>query len=509
MKETESKKPRFKKEKSEKAPQKRRHRFLGQLSVKKKIFIAFISITLLVMALLWLFQIVFLEQIYRSIKIGHLEEGAEEIIESSLTGDIYSAAEDAAERYDFCALLLNVDNGNTFKLTQNALPGCNLYDMGYREYNALADLAKKAGGSIIMSVTPDEKGDYIARRFEMTSDDMMHSVIYTVLFENEDGESMALLLNSVITPISAARETLFYILAIVTGILILLSIGMAAFMARTVASPIIEINKGAKALATGNYNHHFDEVCGYREANELAATLNYANAELAKVENLRRELIANISHDLRTPLTLISGYSEVMRDIPGEITPENLQTIIDETARLTSLVNDMLDISKIQSGNMTPVLSRISVTALLSSTVETYRTLTACKGYDLLLSLEPVGEEIFVNADSAMLVRALNNLINNALTYTGADRKVIISQRATQSRVRIEVTDSGSGIPREQLDMIWERYYKVDAEHKRSAVGTGLGLSIVKSIVVMHNGSYGVRSSNGKGSTFWIELDRV
>lgn len=498
--------------KPQKQKKPRRPRFLGRMSVKKKIFLAFIGITLLVMALLWLFQIVFLEQIYRAIKISHLEDGAEEIIEMSRNEDFYDDAADAAQRYDFCALLLNTETGSSQKLTQTALPGCHLYDMSYREYSSLAELADEAGGSVMMSVEPYNKPNqqgYQAYYFDQTNGDQIHSVIYTVLFESSDGETMALLVNTVITPISAARETLFYILAIVTGILILLSIGMAAFMARSVATPIVKINDGAKVLATGDYSHHFDEVCGYREANELAATLNYTTAELAKVENLRRELIANISHDLRTPLTLISGYSEVMRDIPGEITPENLQTIIDETARLTSLVNDMLDISKIQSGNLTPTLSKMSVSALLTSVVDTYRTLTVCRGYDLTLSLEPDGQEVCMNGDSAMLVRAVNNLINNALTYTGPDHKVLVRQLATPTRVRVEVTDTGDGIPREQLNLIWERYYKVDAEHKRSAVGTGLGLSIVKSIVIMHGGSYGVRSSPGNGSTFWIEFDRI
>ena len=110
--------------------------------------------------------------------------------------------------------------------------------------------------------------------------------------------------------------------------------------------------------------------------------------------------------------------------------------------------------------------------------------------------------------DRAMLVRALNNLINNALTYTGEDRQVIIRQTVHGERVRVEVTDTGAGIPKEKLHDIWDRYYKVDAAHKRSAVGTGLGLSIVKSIVSLHEGSYGVRSSNGYGSTFWFELNR-
>lgn len=508
-----SKYSRQKSKKTKREKKARKHYLLGRTSVKKKILIAFIGFTLLAMALLWLLQVVFLEQIYRNIKIKHLEEGAKEIIRVSDNAEsFYQTVSAVAERYEFCAVLMNADKGSYQRLTPSPLPGSNLYDMGYNEYNQLAKLAAKAGGSTMMSVISDRQG-YLLYDFASAPNDQSHSVIYTVLFENADGETMALFIGTVITPISAARETLFYILLIVSGILILLSLCMAAFMARSVASPIVEINKGAKVLATGSYDHHFDESCGYREVNELAATLNYATAELAKVENLRRELIANISHDLRTPLTLISGYSEVMRDIPGEITPENLQTIIDETARLTSLVNDMLEISKIQSGTLTPEMAPLSVNELLCSVMDTYRTLTTCKGYQLLLLPAPdsaeAAEQVYVMGDHAMLVRAVNNLINNALTYTGDDHVVAVRQINTPTRVRIEVSDTGAGIPREKMDLIWERYYKVDAEHKRSAVGTGLGLSIVKSIVAMHGGAYGVRSSEGSGSTFWIEFDRM
>ena len=245
---------------------------------------------------------------------------------------------------------------------------------------------------------------------------------------------------------------------------------------------------------------------GYRETKELADTLTQTARELSKSDQMQKELTANISHDLRTPLTMIQGYAEVMRDIPGEITPENLQTIIDESARLTSLVNDLLEISKIQSGNLTPMRERFSVTDMLRESVSTYQTLAACKGYRFVLDAPT---EVYVDGDRSMLFRALNNLINNALTYTGNDQTVTIRQRVSDKRVRIEVTDSGEGISPDNLSDIWDRYYKVDAAHKRSAVGTGLGLSIVKSIVSMHGGAYGVRSSNGYGSTFWFEIEKA
>lgn len=480
------------------------HTFRG-FSVRRKILFAFLLFTILALCLLWLFQFVFLDQIYRSIKIGYLENGADAILRKIGKDDLFSSAEEISERYDFTAMLVYPKTGSQQKLTENR-PGCMLFDLNTIECSRLIIHAEEEGGSAMVSIRRDPQNGYTAVPFPSSDQEQdPQNVLYTILFETEDGTTAALLINTVLTPISAARETLFFVLLAVSVILLILALTLAIFMSRSIARPIVKISHGARRLAEGDYTYRFDETGGYREVGELAATLNYTSDQLSRLENLRRELIANISHDLRTPLTLISGYSEVMRDIPGEITAENLQTIIDESARLTSLVNDMLEISKIQSGNLNPTLAPFSFTEMLRESVATYETLATCQGYHFHIE---ASEEITVIGDRAMLVRALNNLINNALTHTGADRTVRITQIVTPTRVRVEVNDSGEGIPREKLHDIWDRYYKVDNEHKRSAVGTGLGLSIVKSIVSLHGGSYGVRSSNGFGSTFWFELNR-
>lgn len=474
------------------------------LSIQIKILTAFLLFTVIALCLLWVFQFVFLDQIYRSIKLRHLEMGADAIIEKIDQEDVYRSAESIAERYDFSALLIYPETGSIQKITADR-PGCELFDMEESDYNRLLRIAEENQGTALLSVRPRSKGGYAIQSYADEGDSKdLHSIIYVLLFESAEGSTGALFINTVITPIDAVQETIFYVLLTVSVILLFTALALAMFMSRSIARPIIRISKGAKQLAEGDYDYRFEETGSYREAGELAATLNDASHQLAKLEKLRRELIANVSHDLRTPLTLISGYSEVMRDLPGEITPENLQTIIDESARLTSLVNDMLEISKIQSGNLTPVTEPFSLTAMLRESVSTYQTLATCKGYHFQLD---ASQEVTVIGDRAMLFRALNNLINNAITYTGADQTVLIRQKVDKGRVRVEVTDSGEGIAPENLADIWDRYYKVDAQHKRSAVGTGLGLSIVKSIISMHNGAYGVRSSNGYGSTFWFELE--
>ena len=260
-----------------------------------------------------------------------------------------------------------------------------------------------------------------------------------------------------------------------------------------------EINNSAKALAEGDYAIRFGEQ-GAREVRELSRTLNYAAGELSKVEGLRRDLLANVSHDLRTPLTMIKGYSEVMRDLPGENTPENVQIIIDEAQRLTDLVNDLLDLSKLEAGVLPLEKARFNLTESIRQILHRYDKLA---DYRFPFHGE---EDVWVEADELKISQVVYNLVNNAITYSGEDKTITLTQQVEQGKVRISVTDTGEGIPQEKLKDIWERYYKVDKEHKRAQMGSGLGLSIVRNILEMHGGQYGVTSQLGKGSIFWFEL---
>jgi signal transduction histidine kinase len=200
---------------------------------------------------------------------------------------------------------------------------------------------------------------------------------------------------------------------------------------------------------------------------------------------------------------MIKGYSEVMRDIPGENTPENVQVIIDETTRLSALVDDILDLSRIRAGARPVEYERIDLTEALNETLLRYDALVRHKGYRIELKSD---RDVWVYGDRGMLLQVLYNLINNAINYTGDDHLVTVTQSVTEDTVRISVTDTGEGIDGDQIPLIWDRYYKVDKTHKRAMIGTGLGLSIVKGILELHEASYGVESVKGQGSTFWFAL---
>lgn len=328
------------------------------------------------------------------------------------------------------------------------------------------------------------------------------SVVYTRLFDL-DGKSYMVILTTQISPVESIVATIRYLLIAVTGILIIIGIFIAILASRRISKPITETTKLARRLAEKDYDLKFDNT-GYKEVNELNHTLSYAAAELKKVDSLQRELIANISHDLRTPLTMITGYGEVMRDLPGENTPENIQIIIDEANRLNMLVTDLLDISKIQSGATQLSPEEFSITDLIKQLFTRYNKLKEQDGYNFIFDYD---EDITVTADFSKINQVIYNLMNNAINYAGEDKTVIVRQKREEGKVIIEVEDHGKGIDREHLENIWDRYYKVDKAHRSSVVGTGLGLSIVKNILDLHNTRYGVRSVLDEGSVFWFELN--
>ena len=326
--------------------------------------------------------------------------------------------------------------------------------------------------------------------------------ILTTRGEGENAESVMVMVDATITPINTTVETLRAQLVIITLIMTAFSVLLVLLLSSMISRPITRITDSAKQLATGDYTTRFTGG-SYREVTELADTLNYASRELSKVERLRQEFIANVSHDLRTPLTMISGYAEVMRDLPGENTPENVQIIIDEAHRLTDLVNDLLDLSRLQSGAQQPQPEPLNLTELIRGIMGRYAKLVLHDGYSITLEAE---QDAMVMADRLRMTQVLYNLINNAINYAGSDRAVLVRQTLSGVAVRVEVIDHGEGIPAESLPYVWDRYYKVDKNHRRSAVGAGLGLSIVKGVLEAHGAEYGVESTVGKGSDFWFRL---
>lgn len=289
------------------------------------------------------------------------------------------------------------------------------------------------------------------------------------------------------------------------GAIVLATVLVGFTMAKAISEPIIQTNDAAKELSRSRYTRPSFNG-GYREIAELNDTLVRAAEDLGKVEDLQRELIANISHDLRTPLTMIEGYAEAMRDIPEEVTPENMQIIIDETTRLSSMVNEVLDFSRLRTGNLELEEAPFNLTEQIREIVRRIGRMTAVDGYNVVFD---EAQDRVVKGDSKRISQVLYNLLGNALTYTGKDKTVHITQQDVGTRVRVRISDSGEGIPADELPFIWDRYYRSRENHRRAVIGSGLGLNICRGILEKHDAEFGVLSEEGKGTTFWFDLPKA
>lgn len=312
------------------------------------------------------------------------------------------------------------------------------------------------------------------------------------------------ILSARLTPVNATVQMIRQELIFVSIIMIILALVLAMVISRLISKPLSQMNESAKELAKGNYDVEFHDQSSL-EISELGSTLNYTAKQLKKTEQLQHELIANVSHDLRTPLTMIQAYAEMMRDIPGENTPENVQVIIDEAGHLTGMVNDLLDISKLQAGVTQLNKTHFNLTANLEAAVQRIGRMASANEFTIELICDQ-DQEVFVDADEFKIYQVVYNLINNALNYSGDSRHIIVRQECTSDTVKVSVQDFGPGIAKENLPLVWERYYKVDKEHRRSSNGSGLGLAIVRKILELHHAQYGVDSTLGQGSTFWFCL---
>ena len=285
-----------------------------------------------------------------------------------------------------------------------------------------------------------------------------------------------------------------------------ISLLIAYFLSRRFSNPIMKMTKESKKMVNGDYDVSFKES-NIEEINELAYTLNKATKELSKTENLRRELLANVSHDLKTPLTLIKANAEMVKDLTysnEEKREANLNVIIKETDRLNMLVEDILDLSKAQSKTMKLEIKRLNLNNLMESILTRYKVLEERDNYKINFNYD---KEYVVKADIKRLEQVIYNLINNAINYTGKNKIVNVNLVDKNNCVRVEVKDTGKGIDKEELKYIWDKYYKADKSFHRLTVGTGLGLSIVKNLLELHNFKYGVESSK-KGTNFYFDIPK-
>ena len=479
---------------------------VNRMSIRTRVFFYFLIFTTALLSLLWVFQIVLLPDFYRLQKTDLLTNSVDVLRTNIDNDDLQLLADRMSETSDLSILILN-QRGEKLIVAEGVRNGI-IQSMSSRDFKRYMELANQDQKTIyrIFNLVGFQESDYDEERFAgrvpPAGEEHSNSMVAIRAVSTSDGDMRYIFVNAIITPVEATVQTLRSQFLFIAVLMVLLSFMISLALSFRIAQPLIRTTEAARGLSEGNYDPPGSTV-SYREIRQLNATLVQAAADLHRVEEMQRELIANISHDLRTPLTLIEGYAEAMRDLPGENTPENMQVIIEETRRLTSLVNAVLDYNNAQNGRGELKPAMFNLTDSIRRILNRYNKLTEQDGYQLHFEQH---QDVWVFADEMKMGQVVYNLVNNAITYTGEDHTVTVRQTLREGNVRVEVIDTGEGIDPEELPYIWSRYYRGHKLHKRPTVGTGLGLSIVQGILNQHHLQYGVESQLGKGSTFWFIL---
>lgn len=341
-------------------------------------------------------------------------------------------------------------------------------------------------------------------------EDIIHESRWAVnatVTANWDNSREVLVISRSLANVELMLDALNSRFLIVLLLILLIAAIVSTILARSLTRPLEKLTERARQMGEGDYQAVFPDS-GCAEVKQLSDTLQMASSEFMVTEQLRRDFIANISHDMKTPLTVIKAYAEMIREISGENPEkrgEHLNMIIAESDKLTAFVQDSMDLAKLQSKAITTDIVQLELGTFLRDILETYRMRMDLANYQFEAD---IGEELWVNADTKLLYRAVLNLLNNAVKFSEARPYIQVNGLRRDGWIRVEVIDQGGGISADAQDYIWTRFYQAEP-YSENKTGMGMGLNIFREIMELLNCHYGVRSQEGEGSCFWFEMQEV
>ena len=310
------------------------------------------------------------------------------------------------------------------------------------------------------------------------------------------------------------NNQLFDIIAEALIIGLILSVALSLLMARTLVTPIRKLTRAAEKVAAGDFSAKVDNLSRDEIGtltgtfNDMAGQLEDNIETLKRSEQMRRDFVANVSHELRTPITSIRSYAETLQESQGSLDPETqehfLGVIVNESDRMTKIVQDLLTLSRFDAGSISFDFQTFSFAQSVKDVYSAQRLEAQKRGHEFSLEFKsPVGE---IRGDRARIEQVLINLVSNAIKYTPEGGKIRMTAGQKDNEVWCTVRDTGIGIPKEDLEHIFERFYRVDKARSRESGGTGLGLSIAYEIVERHDGRFVVQSRQGQGTSMTLYL---
>ncbi|MBR4732643.1 MAG: HAMP domain-containing histidine kinase [Lachnospiraceae bacterium] len=351
--------------------------------------------------------------------------------------------------------------------------------------------------------TVTENSYYVIDRFFNTFDKQYLSVIAPITSDFK--VKGYVIIHYAISEIDRMSNRLTGIFMITFGILFFLSLIILIFFTEIVYVPLRKITHATEQYASGNMHYEFqidsDDEIGY-----LAACLNYMASEIARAEDNQKKFVANVSHDFRSPLTSIKGYLEAMLDgtIPPEMYEKYLGIVLNETERLTKLTNSLLTLNNLNTKGMLLEKTDFDINNVIRNIAASFEG--SCLKKKLAIEVILTGEEMYVNADMEKIKQVIYNLLDNAIKFSHHDSVITIETTEKKNKIFVSVKDNGIGIPKDDLKLIFERFYKSDLSRGKDKKGTGLGLSIVKEIINSHNENINVISTEGVGTEFVFSL---
>lgn len=513
----------------------------------------FILFTLVMVAFLWVFQIVLYENLYQRDKFDDLTEIGGELsgdlnTENEINGNVINEWLDSAiaaselgissylvSRADNDELVIetiysgyvnsDISNKDTDEVDldekKNSQSG-EQSSVGSSEQSAdisasedqtsvkssqervsLSDRKEVVISAAVSKMSQTHTQDHLA--YTYTDADGENYLVYVSPVTNRIFNGFLVMVTTELTLKENVRIIQLQLLA-VSIVVILIGFFLSMYISSRISKPLDNMSQTAKEWAEGDDKAVF-VADSYQELNELAEALNYAKNGLAQTGVLQRDLLANVSHDLKTPLTMIKAYAEMIRDISGEDKAKreaHTKVIIDEADRLTMLVNDILDLSKLQNNMNSLEIKETNLSELLETVLSRFGEFAKNSGYIINSNVE---SDLFTLCDAKKIEQVMYNLIGNSINYTGENKTINVSLTVKNNVILFETIDSGKGIGEDSINTIWDKYYRFSETHQRPIKGTGLGLNIVKTILDNHRLKYGVISKKGVGSNFFVEFN--
>lgn len=454
-------------------------------SLKSKSLIAFALLSVSFIVLIWLFQAIFFSTIYQNTKKSEIKSILNDTISNFKSDETYETYIQNLSLQNNASILIFSEQNGVIDVIYNT-------SRESKEENVIRNI-----NTIMLNIKDTSETSFLNDVNKQKDLKLLSSCEMKII----DGKNYYFTVTSPITPLSSVTDTFYLLLVFISiGVLCLTLIG-SYILSNQLSRPIISIARQAKKI-TSSQNVKFNSN-EYTEVQELSNTLNYAISELQKTDKIRKEVLANVSHELKTPLTMIKSYTELIKDISGNDPlrrQEHLDVIYSEANRLEMLLNDMMDYSKLESGIMSYNKTKVNLSDALRRLYSIYQE----KYTKFIFNITLPEDDVFIYADQARIEQVIINLLNNAINYSKDKFEItIILSPCTNNNFKLEIIDQGIGISEENLKHIFDRHFRTNSA-KRATVGSGIGLSIVKSILNDHGFSFGVTSTETVGSNFYV-----